>query len=273
MFRYAPATQWPTAPWYRRRLRTARWLLLAWCSLSALATASEPVPSYRLLTFEATVAGAPAGTATIAIARSAHSYRIAGQARATGLLDTLSPWRANFWATGSVIDGQPVPAEYRYVERGRDKRRDVTVRDGTLTVIKNGKERPRRPALPGPDVLAALFLNSECSAELVLHTGRHGYHLGPRPAVEGLPAGVPAGPGAMVAATGSSCRYRVTDDDQDSFDAQLHFAEVDALRLPIEITISGGLRGSLVLTKSKRLPLACDSDAAALATHLCSAFP
>lgn len=220
--------------------------------------ASTALDSYQLLTYEATVAGAPAGTATVAMARTDAGYRVAGQARATGLLDALSPWRASFWSAGVFVDGQPRPTEYRYIERGRDKRRDVTVRNGRLSVIKNNKRRPERPALAGHDVLTALFYAPDCSAALDLHTGRHGYRLLADGALE---------PSAAL------CSYEVTDEDDDRFGAQLRFGLLDGRRVPTKILVSGALSGSMDLTDSTVVALDCDRAGEGLEAYLCAVGP
>lgn len=213
--------------------------------------------NYQLLTYEASIAGAPAGVATVAIARSPQRYRIAGQARATGLLDAFNPWRARFWSTGDMIDSVPTPRTYRYVERGRDKRRDVTVDEGLLTVIKNGKQRPTRPALPGLDVLTALFVEPRCTAALPLHTGRHGYQLSIQP------------PLADQTTTANRCKYQVIDEDQDSFAAELQFGPAAGYRVPTRITVSGTLSGSMQLTDSKTVSVACSAESDGLTAFLC----
>ena len=132
-------------------------------SLQALRDAqSEPTQiSYRVLVYDATVAGAAAGTATVAVMRDTRGYKIIGQAKATGLWDALSPWRSHFRAWGTWDNGVPAPTQFQYSERGRNKSREVRVSEGELHVEKNGRERPQRPALPGLDILGrALWLRS-----------------------------------------------------------------------------------------------------------------
>ncbi|MFK7914351.1 MAG: DUF3108 domain-containing protein [Pseudomonadales bacterium] len=233
---------------------------------NSVVDAAESVTiEYQVLTYEASIAGAPAGVATVAVARSAQLYRIAGQARATGLLDALSPWRARFWAAGDLVDGVPAPRTYRYVERGRDKRRDVTVSDGLLTVIKNDKQRPTRPSLPGLDVLTALFVEPRCAESLRLHTGRHGYRLQTAAAAASLPE--------TKTSAASRCSYRVVDEDQDSFKAQLQFGPVNGHQVPTRIAVTGALSGVMELTDSRTVAVACGAGSDGLATFLCGLSP
>ncbi|MGI9327169.1 MAG: DUF3108 domain-containing protein [Pseudomonadales bacterium] len=222
-------------------------------------SAVQPRVSYQVLVYDATVAGAPAGTATIALLRDDQGYRIIGQAKATGLWDALSPWRSKFRAHGTWHEGTPTPEQFQYNERGRDKRRRVQVSDGTLRVNKNGKQRPDKPALPGVDVLAALFSSDRCEQVLDLHTGRRGYRLFATSEVAGPSHG------------DSSCTYRVVDEDEDTFETKIQFAQIDGLRFPRRIQISGAIAGVLKLRESKAHSRLCELKVEDFLEYLCSA--
>ena len=105
----------------------------------------------------------------------------------------------------------------------------MKVRDGELHVTKNGRDRPIRPAYPGVDVLTALYINPSCQEEQRLHSGRHYYLL------------------KRVRQQSDVCTYHVTDDDGDSYDAEIVYGERENFIVPVSIKLSGMLTGQLKL--------------------------
>ena len=205
------------------KIQSMKWLisllLVFFCSVATAAT----------FKYQAYIAGVKAGRATIHVDRNQDSYTVSGSAKAEGLVDARGSWHTRFVATGKVVEGVAELTQYRYVEKGDHKRRDVTVRDGELRVIKNGKERPLRPAFPGVDVLTALYIEPNCRQEQQLHSGRHYYAL------------------KRIGQDPEICRYHVTDEDGDTYKADIVYTERENLTVPLSITLSGFLTGRMVL--------------------------
>ena len=199
------------------------WLLVLSCTVAQAAT----------FKYEAYIAGMKAGHATIRVDWNEDSYEVSGSARTDGLLEAFGSWHTRFTATGKFVAGIAQLIEYRYIEKGEHKHRDVTVRDGELRVIKNGKDRGLRPAFPGVDVLTAMYIAPRCE-EQQLHSGRHFYLL------------------KRVGQDSNICRYEVTDDDGDRYNADIVYGERENLTVPLSITLSGLLTGRLVLVEDER---------------------
>lgn len=266
-------------------------LLFLWLMFGAAAAVAETgvAQSYQLLEYEAVIAGAPAGSARVAFARApirkdpssaasaaastaaeaeaeapspvvAERYRLVGEAKAEGLLDALSPWKTNFWVSGERADLAVSAVDYRYIEKGRSKRRDVHVSDATLKVIKNGRQRAPRAALPGMDVISALFAVAACPPSLMLHTGRHGYRL------QAVGAGADTAADVRDIRPGR-CRYRVTDEDDDQFDIDIEFETLAGARVPSRIEVAGTVTGTLALKRSTTRSESCDVSASV--AYLC----
>lgn len=193
------------------------------------------------LRYEAFVGGAQAGSARLALSQTTQGYSIVGSARSKGLMDSLNPWRAQFEAKGTLVDGLPSLEQYHYVESDNRKLREVTVSDGQLRVVKNGKLRAEHKALPGMDILSALFVEPSCEAALELHTGRHGYRL--------------ESTAAESSDTAERCRYVAQDDDGDKYRIAIEFVQLGGVRVPRVIEVSGFLSGRMQL-KSYELPKA-----------------
>lgn len=204
------------------------WLLAAAFSASATDRAEDETGDVTLR-YHAYAAGALVGDATISVAMVGGRYQVVGDARSTGVLKSFSKWHNRFAARGEVDAGGSRPQEFYYTERNRRKVRDVAVRDGTLHVTKNGKQRPEREAPDGRDVLSALFVSPHCRDDHHLHTGRYIYEL------------------QRLEHDGESCRYRVTDEDDDSFEIDLELTRVNGLVVPGRIIVHAWLSGTLEL--------------------------
>ncbi len=191
------------------------------------------------LRYEAFVGGALAGTARLAVSQDAQTYSVVGSAKSKGLMDSFNPWRARFEAEGTLADGSPKLDQYHYVETDNRKHREVTVSDGQLRVEKNGKLRALSDALPGMDILSALFVQPSCEAALDLHTRRRGFRL----VSEADAAEVSKG----------RCRYRAQDDEGDRYRISIEFVQLAGLRVPRVIEVSGLLSGRMKL-ESYELP-------------------
>jgi hypothetical protein len=158
------------------------------------------------------------------------AYRVEGDAASEGWLEGMTRWRNRFRAEGVVADAGRQPRRFRYAETDGDKDRRVSVREGVLRVVKNGKARAARPAPAGADVLSALFVRPACLPEQQVHTGRHLYRL------------------TRLEATEDSCRYRVVDDDDDAFEVGIDLVRRKGLTVPGRITFHGWVSGSIELT-------------------------
>ncbi|MDZ7670408.1 MAG: DUF3108 domain-containing protein [Gammaproteobacteria bacterium] len=204
------------------------WLLTAAFGAWAADAADDPARDVTLR-YNAYVAGALVGDATITVAMVGDRYQVVGDARSIGVLKHFSKWHNRFAARGVLDDAGSSPEAFYYTERNRSKVRDVAVRDGTLHVTKNGKQRPEREAPDGHDVLSALFVSPRCEEDHLLHTGRYLYRL------------------ERLEHDAETCRYRVTDEDDDSYEIELQLTRVNGLLVPGRIIVHAWLTGSVEL--------------------------
>lgn len=214
--------------------------------LSAILLAAAPAPAATpdgevTLRYVASVAGAPVGEATVTVALQDGGYRVTGDARSNNWLQGFTDWRNEFEAAGRVDDGGPAPRRFGYLETDRDKSRHLVIEDGVVRVVKNGRQRPERPAAPFPDVVSALFVAPRCAPDQTVQTGRHVYRL----------ARLAHGPGR--------CRYVVLEDDDESFEMTLTLGRRDGLIVPTRIVVEAWLKA--------RIELAPETGGGAAAVH------
>ncbi len=197
---------------------------------------STPEALSQTFKYQAYLAGAKVGTATVHVEISEDDYFLSGSAKAQGILRWFGKWRTRFEVKGRITGDELTLEEYRYVEREEHKRRELSIRDGVLRVIKNGKPRRPRKALPGTDVLTSFFVNPQCHDEQLLHTGRHNYQLRRLgPPIETIDS--------------SRCRYEIHDDDGDRYVASVEFAQLGDLTIPVKMTFGGFIQGRMELVE------------------------
>jgi len=190
----------------------------------------QAVPAKFALRYAAYLGGVNIGFAEVKLSVNASTYRVAGTARTIGLWDRFQQWRARFRVDGTFKATEPAPLSFSSTQTTQRKQREILVTDGLLHVTKNHKQRSPRPALPGIDMLTALFLVEPCREYLQVHTGRDGYEFR---LAEQIGA--------------SSCRYDVHSDEDRDYEMRIEYEGILRHQLPQRIDISGPLSGYLIL--------------------------
>ncbi len=200
-------------------------IISAACASSAASTSAATTFDYDGL-----IAGVKVGSAHLSVERDASGYRITGQALTNGVARLLSDWRSEFYAQGLIEGGRARLLRYGYDEKQGRKHRILSLEDGQVRQISDGRTRPPRPALEGLDVLSAFFLEGGCWQRRSLHTGRRAY------LIEGR-----SSPG------GGACDFRILDEDGDRDRVRVVFEQRDGLRVPVRVTTRGWIRGVVLL--------------------------
>ncbi|NJN52691.1 MAG: DUF3108 domain-containing protein [Gammaproteobacteria bacterium] len=183
------------------------------------------------------MAGTKVGGAEITIERDADVYQISGKAWAEGLFKWLTEWRSLFTATGRVENGSPVAEGYSLTERARNKVKELSLQDGNLTYVKNGKSRTPSAPTTKMDLLSALFLPNGCNTSGDIHNGKDQFSLTLTRADTATSV-----PGASL-----RCEFDVRDEDQQRITAVVWLGEVEGLTVPVQLDLAGALEGTLKL--------------------------
>ena len=214
-------------------MRPGRWvsvilamLLLSPISANALTT----------LDYDAYLAGAKVGGAAVTIERTADSYAIQGKAWSTGFLRMLTKWRSYFNASGNLEQGQPVTEEYGFIEKARNRIKQIFMSDGEVRYTKNGQERLPQVDLMHTDLLTALFMPNGCTTQSAVHNGKDYFRL-TLTAEQGDANG------------GMRCEYSVIDEDDELTHATIWLGTIDGLLVPTRMDLEGAMQGTLLLKK------------------------
>jgi hypothetical protein len=195
---------------------------------------SLPASATTRLDYDAFVAGTKVGGAAVTIEKNADdSYAIEGKAWTTGFLKFVTKWRSAFSASGSLEDGVPVAQEYGFIEKARNKIKQIFLREGEVHYVKNGEQRTPGVDPAHTDLLSALFMPEGCSPYSAVHNGNDYFRLTLT---------------AEIADAGNMrCEYQVLDKDDESTQATIWLGEVNGLLVPTRMDLEGALEGTLRL--------------------------
>lgn len=218
-----------------------------------LLLAAAPVCAQQTtLGYDAFVAGAKVGAAEVKIETDDARYEISGKAWTVGVLSFVTQWQTMFSSTGRLNDSGPVNDGYRYIERARDKVKELMLSDGHLTYVKNGQVRsPRAPT--SIDLLSALFVSRDCaSAGSAVHNGKDQFSL--------KLTNQEAVSSSKTGAT-ERCTFEVNNQDNERIDATVWLGQVHGLTVPIRLDLAGAMEGTLKLNTSSTGDAPEQSDA------------
>jgi len=190
------------------------------------------------LGYDAFVAGTKVGGAEVKIEKDDSRYAISGKAWTIGVLSFVTQWQSMFSATGRFTGQSPINEGYRFIERARDKVKELLLQNGTLTYVKNGHVRsPQTPT--SLDLLSALFVSRDCaSAGDEVHNGKDPYTL------------KLTGRESLSAASGGAterCSFELSNEDNERIDATVWLGQINGLTVPVRLDVTGALEGTLKL--------------------------
>lgn len=213
--------------------RVARWAGI-WVTAALLA----PLPvSATTLDYDAYVGAAKVGGAEVVIERADDTYQIRGKAWAEGFFEWLTEWRSRFSAVGRFVEGLPVADGYSLIELAKDKAKEISLADGTVTYVKNGRTKQTPPPASKLDLLSALFMPNGCETSSEIHNGKDEYSL--------RLTRVETVSGADGAAL--RCDFEVRDAEDERIEASVWLGVVDGLTVPVRLDLRGALEGTLKL--------------------------
>jgi len=203
-----------------------------------LFAAAQASAQQTTLGYDAFVGGAKVGAAEVKIETDDARYAISGRAWTVGVLSFVTQWQSVFSATGRLADNGPINDGYRFIERARDKVKELLSVGGQLTYVKNGQIRsPRAPT--SLDLLSALFVSRDCaSAGTEVHNGKDPFSLKlmHREAVSSTDDGAT-----------ERCTFQLSNKDYDHIDATVWLGQIDGLTVPVRLDLAGALEGTLKL--------------------------
>lgn len=210
-----------------------------WARSWVIAALLAPLPAVATtLDYDAYVGGTKVGGAEVVIEKAEDTYQIRGKAWAEGLFRWMTDWRTHFTAMGRFIDGTPIGEGYSLIELAKDKVKEISLANGEVTYVKNGKTKQSPAPASKLDFLTALFLPTEsCDASYQLHSGKDEYSVRLKRAES-----LSGGHGATL-----RCDFEVRDQDDERIDASVWLGVVDGVTVPVRLDLKGAVEGTLKL--------------------------
>lgn len=201
--------------------------------MALLSSAPAGATATTRLDYDAFLAGTKVGGAAVTIEKDSDRYAIEGKAWSVGFLHFITKWRSVFSASGNLEQGRPVAEEYGFIEKARNKIKQIFMRGGEMRYVKNGEERVPHIDPAYTDLLSALFMPSGCSTQDAVHNGKDYFRLTLTASEQGT--------------DGMRCEYQVIDEDDELTHATVWLGQVDGLLVPTRMELEGALEGELRL--------------------------
>ena len=210
-----------------------------WAGIWVIAALLAPLPATATtLDYDAFVGGAKVGGAEIVIEKAADTYQIHGKAWAEGFFSWMTEWRSHFTAAGRFVGGLPIGEGYSLIELAKDKVKEISLANGEVTYVKNGKSKQTPAPASKLDFLTALFLPTNgCDTSSDIHSGKDQYSVRLKRAQ------------SMSGADGANlrCDFEVRDQDNERIEASVWLGVVNGVTVPVRLDLKGAVEGTLKL--------------------------
>lgn len=210
-----------------------------WAGIWVIAALLAPLPAVATtLDYDAYLGGTKVGGAEVVIERAEDSYQIRGKAWAEGFFRWLTQWRTHFSAMGHFVGGTPIGEAYSLIELAKNKVKEVSLENGEVTYVKNGKAKQTPAPVSKLDFITALFLpTNSCDATYQLHSGKDEYSVRLTRSET-----LSTEDGANL-----RCDFEVRDQNDERIDASVWLGVIDGVTVPIRLDLKGAVEGTLKL--------------------------
>ena len=164
------------------------------------------------------------------------AYELDGEIAGAGPIGRLLDWKGEFAAKGVFEDGSPVSTAYLLMERDEkdDKleTKTILIYDSTVVINETGKPRIEREKPRGIDMMTAIFANSECREEMLVHDGEDPFviKLWKQKPDQKLRQGK-----NYYSGSAEMCRYKFIYDEDEVRKVDIWLAEIQGRRVPVRL--------------------------------------
>lgn len=166
------------------------------------------------------------------------SYELEGSISGAGPIARLLDWKGEFAATGILEEGIPITKSYLLTEvdekDGEEETKTIHVFDEIVVISETGKPQVERPKPHGIDMMTALFANSQCREEMLVHDGEDPFviKLWKQKPDQKLRQGK-----NYYSGIAEMCRYRFIYDDDEVRKVDIWLGEVEGRIVTVRLSI------------------------------------
>ena len=164
------------------------------------------------------------------------SYELDGKITGAGPIARLLDWKGEFAAKGVFEQGNPVTTAYLLMELdekdGEEERKTILIYDSTVVITETGKPRVEREKPRGDDMMTAIFANSECRDEMLVHDGEDPFviKLWKQKNDQKLRQGK-----NYYSGLAEMCRYKFIYDENEVRKVDIWLAEIQGRKVPVRL--------------------------------------
>lgn len=164
------------------------------------------------------------------------SYELDGQIAGAGPIARLLDWKGEFAAKGVFKGGNPITTAYLLMERDekgeKEERKTIIIYDSTVVISETGKPRVEREKPTGIDMMSAIFANSECRDEMLVHDGEDPFviKLWKQKPDQKLRQGKD-----YFSGSAEMCRYKFIYDEDEVRKVDIWLAEIHGRKVPVRL--------------------------------------
>ncbi|MXW53973.1 MAG: DUF3108 domain-containing protein [Gammaproteobacteria bacterium] len=164
------------------------------------------------------------------------SYELDGQIAGAGPIARLLDWKGEFAAKGVFEGGNPITTAYLLMERDekgeKEERKTIIIYDSTVVISETGKPRVQREKPTGIDMMSAIFANSECRDEMLVHDGEDPFviKLWKQKPDQKLRQGKD-----YFSGSAEMCRYKFIYDEDEVRKVDIWLAEIHGRKVPVRL--------------------------------------
>ena len=164
------------------------------------------------------------------------AYELDGEIAGAGPIARLLDWKGEFAAKGIFEEGYPMSTAYLLMERDeKDEKQEtktVLIYDSTVVINETGKPRIEREKPRGIDMMTAIFANSECREEMLVHDGEDPFviKLWKQKPDQKLRQGK-----NYYSGSAEMCRYKFIYDENEVRKVDIWLAEIQGRRVPVRL--------------------------------------
>ena len=164
------------------------------------------------------------------------AYELDGEIAGAGPIARLLDWKGEFAAKGVFEEGNPVSTAYLLMERDEKdeelETKSILIYDSTVVINETGKPRIEREKPRGIDMMTAIFANSECREEMLVHDGEDPFviKLWKQKPDQKLRQGK-----NYYSGIAEMCRYKFIYDENEVRKVDIWLAEVQGRRVPVRL--------------------------------------
>lgn len=196
----------------------------------------QPYDSQLALIYDGRVGPIKVGVLEAHLAIKDQSYELDGLIAGAGPIARLLDWKGKFEAEGVFEEANPKTTSYTLTEE--DEKGDeleiktVHISGSTVVITETGHPRIEREKPRGIDMMSAIFANTQCREEMLVHDGEDPFVI--KLAEQKSDVKIRQGK-RFYSGSADMCSYKFIYDEDEIRKVDIWLADVQGRRVPVRL--------------------------------------